>query len=110
LTPFGIDSFLHITDTIKLIRLQAYNKGDTPIVNSVLNDTLLLSRNYGLIRTIDFYQYGAYYNDYIALSNTYNNEVDFVSPTTYLLWASWKNHSKLQLKSYPEVFRFKPGR
>lgn len=105
-----IDSFMHITDTIKLIRLQAYNKGDTPIVNSVLNDTLLLSRNYGLIRTIDFYQYGAYYNDYIQLRYTFNNnEVDFVSPTTYHLWASWKNHSKLPLKSFPQVFRFKPG-
>lgn len=46
-------NFLNTVDTVKTIRFQAYNNG-TLITNIVSDDSMLISKNYGMIRATDF--------------------------------------------------------
>jgi hypothetical protein len=46
--------FLGLYDTVKKISFQAFNSGGIPMAHSINQKYLLLSKNYGLIRTINF--------------------------------------------------------
>lgn len=46
--------FLTLTDSIKTITFQAYASNGTPVTHAINDKYLLLSKNYGLIRTINF--------------------------------------------------------
>jgi hypothetical protein len=46
--------FLTLTDSVKRITFQVYNSGGTPITHTINDKYLLLSKNYGLVRTINF--------------------------------------------------------
>jgi hypothetical protein len=46
-------SFLNTVDTVKTIRFQCFDNG-TPITTIVSNDSMLISKNHGMIRATDF--------------------------------------------------------
>jgi hypothetical protein len=61
--------FLGLTDTVKKITFQAYDSNGTPISHTINNKYLLLSKNYGLIRAINFKLFPnladfTFYNEY----------------------------------------------
>ncbi|MBN1339157.1 MAG: T9SS type A sorting domain-containing protein [Bacteroidales bacterium] len=61
--------FLGIMDKVKKITFQAYDTSGVAISNQVNNKYLLLSQNYGLVRTLNF----SLFPDKIANNINYNN-------------------------------------
>jgi len=55
ITAINTMSFLGITDTVKTINFQAYDKNDNQIDNRVNNKEIELSKNNGFIKVPDFY-------------------------------------------------------
>ncbi|MFT6845588.1 MAG: hypothetical protein ACJAUV_001785 [Flavobacteriales bacterium] len=55
-------SFLGITDSVKTITFQAYDKNDAPINSSVNYTSMQLSKNNGLVQTLNFH----YFPDFAA--------------------------------------------
>lgn len=57
ITSHQLETFLGITDSVKTISFQAYNKIQTPINSSINSYNIKLSKNYGLIETVNFHYF-----------------------------------------------------
>ena len=53
-------SFLGLQDSVKTIAFQHYDKDMNPVAGNLDTTTLMLSKNYGLIRTMNFYLFPNY--------------------------------------------------
>jgi len=57
ITSHQLETFLGITDSVKTISFQAYNKIQAPINSSINSYNIKLSKNYGLIETVNFHYF-----------------------------------------------------
>jgi hypothetical protein len=59
-------SFLGLTDSVKTIGFQVYDASMSPISHDLNNMSIILSKNYGLIKTLNFYLFPEYTNGYLT--------------------------------------------
>jgi hypothetical protein len=64
ITNLDTMNFLGFTDSVKTISIQAYDTDQNPVEHSINNQYLLLSKHYCLVRTMNFYFFPDYLNDY----------------------------------------------
>jgi hypothetical protein len=74
-------SFLGITDSVKTITFQAYDKNDAPIYSLVNDKSILLSKEYGLVQTLNFHyfpnEWAPYpFSGFIELSLVGSNDIE----------------------------------
>ena len=55
-------SFIGLTDSVKTIEFQAYDTSHNPIENVLNAKTILISKNYGIIKTLNFAEFSDIYS------------------------------------------------
>lgn len=77
-TIYKIDtmSFLGIIDTVKMIKLQVHNMQGDSLVSNLNSLTLFLSKNFGLIKLFDLYEFP--YNTQADITSKYVNKDYFL--------------------------------
>jgi hypothetical protein len=89
-------SFLGLSDSVKTIEFQVYNTSMVPIVHALNDMTLLLSRNFGFIRTTNF--------------NLFPDLIGYHGPLQELILIGLSKPSLgIQNLTWFEVFDFQPG-
>jgi hypothetical protein len=67
-TDFDTLRFLGVVDSVKTMSFQAYNKNDEQIEHTINNKKVILSKNYGFVKTLNFFSFpdfeGYYFFDY----------------------------------------------
>ena len=58
--------FLGQIDSVKTIRFQVYDASMSPVSHDLNNKSIILSKNYGLIKTLNFYLFPDYQNGYLS--------------------------------------------
>ena len=57
-------SFLGLVDSVKKIEFQVYDEFMSPVSHDLNNKSIILSKNYGLIKTLNFYLFPDYETEY----------------------------------------------
>lgn len=60
ITQHDTSSFLGLVDSVKTIGFQVYDKFENQISHSLNNKTILISKHYGVVRVLNFYQFPDY--------------------------------------------------
>ena len=94
-------SFLGLTDSVKTIGFQVYDKQMNPLSHDLNKKTIMISKQYGAVRILNFYQFP----DIFQLNYGYWGR----GLTTYKLVGLSTPQLGVQNLSWFDVFDFQPG-
>jgi hypothetical protein len=97
-TKIDTSHFLGIVDTVKTISFQAHNDEKSPLENTVNSLQIKISKNYGLVKTLNFYLFPNFRND---ITNEQLEEYELAGLSNPKVG--------VQNLTWFEVFDFKPG-
>ena len=90
ITALGTNTILALTDSVKTISFQALNSNGEPVNHEINNFSLLLSKNHGIIKTLNFFNFPDITLGYIMQQLDALTLCGFDSPATGIQNLTWK--------------------